>query len=194
VKVDASAHSGDEPADRRALEAIIQEHQGAIFGYLRSRLAQPADAEDLTQEVFLRWYLHRDRFEVGQKVRPWLIGIARNVLLEYLKKVQRRKEVAWTELCLHLEQLIEFRDDDDRHVEVLPHLPGCVEALGPSAQQTLRLHYHNNLSLSQIGEKLCRSPGAVKLLLFRARQALKECLSRKWEASRIETTAPRSLP
>ena len=43
------------------------------------------------------------------------LGIARNVLLEYLKKLQNRKEVAWTEFCLDLEQLVEFKDDDDRY-------------------------------------------------------------------------------
>jgi RNA polymerase sigma-70 factor, ECF subfamily len=176
---EAPATPVTEPADRLALEAVIQEHQGAVYGYLRSRLSQPADAEDLTQEVFMRWYLNRARYDVVQKVRPWLIGIARNVLLEYLKKVRHRKEVAWTELCLQLEQLIDFKDDDSRYVEVLPHLPGCLEELGTSARQALSLHYQDKLSLIQIGEKLRRSAGAVKLLMFRARQALKQCLSGK---------------
>jgi RNA polymerase sigma-70 factor, ECF subfamily len=161
------------------LKSILQEHQGAVYGYLRSRLSQPADAEDLTQEVFLRWYLTRDRFDGAQKVRPWLIGIARNVLLEHLKHLQSRKEVAWTELCLQLEQLTDFKDDDDRYLEVLPHLPGCLEELGPSARQALTLRYQLNLSLAEIAVKLERSEGAVKLLMFRARQALKQCLSSK---------------
>src|SRR5436305_898479 len=82
---EATADSVAAKADRLVLETIIQEHQGAIYGYLRSRLSQPADAEDLTQEVFLRWYQNRQRFDESQKVRPWLIGIARNVLLEHLK-------------------------------------------------------------------------------------------------------------
>jgi RNA polymerase sigma-70 factor (ECF subfamily) len=173
------ADVGAATADRIVLEAIIREHQGAVYGYLRSRLTQPADAEDLTQEVFLRWYLNRLRFDASQKVRPWLIGIARNVLLEYLKRLQHRKEVAWTELCLQLEQLIEFKDDDDGYVEVLPHLPGCLEDLGTSARQALTLRYQSNLSLAQIAEQLRRSEGAVKLLMFRARQALKQCLGGK---------------
>ncbi len=178
---EASATAVAPHADRLLLETTIREHQGAVFGYLRSRLSQSADAEDLTQEVFLRWYLNRERFDPAQKVRPWLIGIARNVLLEHLKRLQNRKEVAWTELCLQLEQLIEFKDDDDRYTEVLPHLPGCLEELGPSARQALTLRYQSDLSLAQIAEKLCRSEGAVKLLMFRARQALKECLSKKRE-------------
>src|SRR5579864_7503700 len=97
----------DREADGLALKAILGEHQGAIYGYLRSRVFQAADAENLTQEVFLRWYRNRQRFDDSRKVRPWLLGIARNVLLEHLKRVQNRKEMAWTELCLHLEQLLD---------------------------------------------------------------------------------------
>jgi RNA polymerase sigma-70 factor (ECF subfamily) len=176
---EAPADTVAAKTDRHLLESAIQEHQGAIFGYLRSRLSQPADAEDLTQEVFLRWYLNRQRFDAAQKLRPWLIGIARNVLLEHLKRLQNRKEVAWTELCLQLEQLIEFQDEDSRYTEVLPLLPGCLEELGPSARQALTLRYQSNLNLAQIAEQMRRSEGAVKLLMFRARQALKECLSGK---------------
>ncbi len=181
---EATADSVTAQAGRLALETIVQEHQGAIFGYLVSRLSQPADAEDLTQEVFLRWYLNRQRFDPSQKVRPWLIGIARNVLLEHLKRLRNRKEVAWTELCLQLEQLIAFPDDDERYVEVLPHLPGCLEELGPSARQALTLRYQANLSLAQIADQLRRSEGAVKLLTFRARQALKQCLESKTRSQR----------
>src|SRR5580704_14055335 len=154
---EATADSGTERAGRLTLETIILEHQGAIHGYLRSRLSQPADAEDLTQEVFLRWYLNQQRYDPSQKLRPWLIGIARNVLLEHLKRLQNRKEVAWTELCLQLEQLIDFNDDDGRYVQVLPHLPGCLDELGPSARQALALRYQSDLSLAQIAEQLRRS-------------------------------------
>ena len=116
--------------------------------------------------------------------RAWLLGIGRNVLLEHLKKVQNRKEVAWTELCLRLEQLIEFKDDDTRYVDVLPHLPACLESLGPSTPASARrCSIQENLSIVQIGDRLRRSVGAVKLLMFRARQALKLCSNGKCQPS-----------
>ena len=43
--------------DRAAFESLIVQHQSAVYGYLRARLLQHSDAEDLTQEVFLRFYL-----------------------------------------------------------------------------------------------------------------------------------------
>lgn len=176
-----SEHAGGDvlrASDRRGFQVLVERHQAAIYGYLRSRLMQHADAEDLTQEVFLRAYVGRARFDGSIKVRAWLVGIARNVLREYVRTTKRRKEVAWTALCLELEELgpchVEQQQD-----EILNHLPRCVSALGPSARQALELHYESKLHLAEIGEKLHRSQGAVKLLMFRARQALKRCLDSK---------------
>jgi RNA polymerase sigma-70 factor (ECF subfamily) len=51
-----------------------------------------------------------------------------------------------------------------------------LEELGQSARQALELRYGACLRLAEIGERLHRSEGAVKLLVFRARQALRKCL------------------
>ena len=168
--------------DRQAFESIVEAHQSAIFGYLRARLFQPNDAEDMTQEVFLRFYLTRARFDSTNLVRPWLLGIARNLLKEHARKLRRRKEVAWTELCLELDDALRPGAGDGQdgiYDDVLSHLPDCMESLGPSARNAIDLRYRANLRLSAIGKKLHRSEGAVKLLMFRARQALKHCLDTK---------------
>lgn len=163
--------------DRAAFAALVQRHQQAVYGYLRSQLLEQADAEDLCQEAFLRCYVGRARFDDSVLVRPWLIGIARNLLREHCRRAKRRKEVAWTELCLELEAL--SPPNDDRYDELRSHLPSCLDSLGPSAREALDLRYGANLRLSEIGEKLRRSEGAVKLLVFRARAALKHCLDGK---------------
>ena len=163
--------------DRSAFEAIVHRHQGAIYGYLRSRVLEPADAEDLSQEVFLRSYLGQARFDSSVMIRPWLIGIARNLIREHVRKTRRRKEVAWTDLCLQLEDLVDF--EDERYDEFILHLPACLSSLGQSARQALDFRYQAKLRLAEIGERLHRSEGAVKLLMFRARQALRHCLDSK---------------
>jgi RNA polymerase sigma-70 factor, ECF subfamily len=121
--------------DRAAFEAIVEAHQATVFGYLRARVFQRNDAEDLTQEVFLRFYLTRARFDSSNLVRPWLLGIARNLLKEHARKLRRRKEVAWTELCLELDDMLRpgaGEADDGMYEDVLVHLPGCLESLDPA--------------------------------------------------------------
>ena len=169
----AAAQKGDRPA----FEAIIQRHQAAVYGYLRARLLEPADAEDLCQEVFVRSYTARAHFDSPAMVRPWLIGIARNLLHERMRRVKRRKEVAWTEMCLELEKL--EPPEEDRHDEACQHLPDCLDGLGTTAREAIELQYRGSLRLAAIGGRLHRSEGAIKLLLFRARQALRMCLNGK---------------
>jgi RNA polymerase sigma-70 factor, ECF subfamily len=168
--------------DRAAFEAVVEAHQSAIFGYLRARVFQQNDAEDMTQEVFLRFYLTRAKFDSSHLVRPWLLGIARNLLREHARKLRRRNEVAWTELCLELDDMLTppaGEADQGIYDDVLVHLPECFKSLGPSAKNAIDLRYRSNLRLSAIGKKLHRSEGAVKLLMYRARQALKHCLHGK---------------
>jgi RNA polymerase sigma-70 factor, ECF subfamily len=165
-----------QKGDQDAFGEIVRRHQGSVYGFLRARLLQNSDAEDLTQETFLRAYTIRARFDSSGLVGPWLIGIARNVLREHARKGKRRREVAWTELCLELEELVE--SDDAVYDDMLAHLPVCLESLGPSARQAIDLRYSCKLRLAEIGARLRRSEGAAKLLMFRARQALKNCLER----------------
>lgn len=167
--------------DREAFTQLLAEHQRPIYGYLLARLAAPADAEDLCQEVFLRCFQGREKLPQTDSLRAWLLGIARNVLREHIRAVQRRREVAWTELCLELDELIQHESPAGN--EALDHLPVCLESLGQSAREALEMRYRSRLRLGEIGALLKRSEGAVKLLMYRARQALKNCLDRKLRAS-----------
>jgi len=89
--------------DRDAFASIVERFHGAVYGYLRARLLEPADAEDLTQEVFLRCCQGKARFDSSAMILPWLVGVVGNVLREHIRKMIRRHEVAWTELCLALD-------------------------------------------------------------------------------------------
>ena len=164
--------------DRDAFADLLAQHQKPVYGYLLARLAAPADAEDLCQEVFLRWFQGREKLPQADSLRAWLLGIARNVLREHIRAVQRRREVAWTELCLELDEMVQ-QESPDSGDEALDHLPGCLESLGRSAREALEMRYRARHRLGEIGRLLHRSEGAVKLLMYRARQALKNCLDRK---------------
>jgi RNA polymerase sigma-70 factor, ECF subfamily len=174
----ASAQRGDN----RAFAALIELYQHTVYGFLRARLIEPADVEDLCQEVFLRCYLGREKLSRAAAVGPWLIGIARNLLREHVRRVHRRKEVAWTELCLEIDALAS--EHEMHQDEALAHLPVCLESLGQSAREAIDLRYRRELRMAEIGLRLKRSEGAVKLLVHRARAALRNCLDRKMKRPR----------
>lgn len=176
---DARLLAAAQRGDHAAFTAIIERHARLVHGYLRARLTRLADADDLGQEVFLRVYTAKavPRESVGVAMRPWLIGIARNVLREHARATRRRRETAWTELCLDIEDLAGSGPrDDGTFDDVMGQLPRCLETLGPSARQALDLYYHDDLRMQDIATRFKRSEGAVKLLVHRARQAVKRCL------------------
>lgn len=174
-----------QQGDRQAFAALLAQHQQAVFGFLRARSLDFMHAEDATQEVFLRCYLQRERLHRGTTARAWLLGIARNVLLEHLRKVKRSRERAWTELCLEIDDLAAespaLQGDLNPSSDPAALLPACLQSLGQSAKESLEMHYRSGLRLQEIAIKLKRSEGAVKLLMFRARQALKHCLRARLE-------------
>lgn len=172
-----AAQQGDE----KAFTALVELYQQTVYGYLRARLFDSTDAEDLCQETFLRCYQGREKLSRAAHVGPWLIGIARNLLREHVKRISRRREVAWTELCLELDQLVQDRASSGS--EVMQTLPVCLESLGPSAKQAIDLRYRAQMRMNDIADYLRRSEGAVRLLVHRARLALKQCLESRLAVS-----------
>lgn len=166
-----------QAGERSAFAQLVERYQRVIYGYLRARIRSAVDAEDLTQEVFLRCYQARSRFDTTSLVQPWLMGIARNLLREHARRQKRNPEIVWTEICLELETQggLDSGSGDDH----LIWLPQCLGELGPSAREAIDLHYRQELKLAEIAVAQHRSEGAVKLLLHRARQALRDCLNLK---------------
>jgi RNA polymerase sigma-70 factor (ECF subfamily) len=164
-------------AAQQRLAEVISQHQEAVVAYLRARVVPVEEADDLAQEVFLRFYVARARFDQSRMIRPYLLGIARNVLREWTRRQRTRREVRWTDVCLEAE--VHLTDDASQYEEELRHLPACLKQLRAPARQAVEMHYRQQARLQEIGQALRRSVGAVKLLLFRARQALRRCLDRK---------------
>jgi RNA polymerase sigma-70 factor (ECF subfamily) len=74
---------------------------------------------------------------------------------------------------------------EDSHDEAIQRLPDCIQGLGPSARQAIDMYYGCGQRMRDMAQQLRRSEGAVKLLVHRARQALKRCL----DAARTEDLA-----
>jgi len=163
------------PHQTAPFSEVYTENYAAVHGYLRARILRSHDTEDLCQEVFLRTFRLLKRYNGSTPIKYWVLGIARNVLREFVRKVRRRKEVAWAELCLDLEETIET---ENPYEDILPLLPVCTLQLTEAARDALNLRYMVGLKLQDIAEKMGRSLGAVKVLMHRARQILRRCIQK----------------
>jgi len=154
---------------------VYSENHALVHGYLRARILRTHDTEDLCQEVFLRTFRLLKQYNGSTPIKYWVLGIARNVLREFVRRVKRRKEVAWAELCLELEDTVEA---DNPYEDILPLLPVCTMQLTESAREALNLRYMAGLKLQEISQRMDNSLGAIKVLMHRARQSLRRCIQK----------------
>lgn len=177
---DAELAAKVKGGDRAAFGQLYTRHHAVVYGYFRARVLDPHVAEDLCQEAFLRVFGAISRFDVKLRFQSWLMGICRNVLREQVRHIMRRRELGWTELCLELEGMV---DTEGLYDDVLHLVPACMAKLSEPSAQSLHWHYMGGMKVEKIAKRLGRTLGAVKVLMVRARQALKRCIKTQLQAA-----------
>jgi RNA polymerase sigma factor (sigma-70 family) len=162
-----------------AFEQLYRRHARDVYQYALAVLANPADAEDVTQTTFLNAYRAFQRGERPRKPQNWLIAIAHNVCrMRWRQAAARPREVT-------LDDAPEpVAPDEER-----PNLDEVLTALARlsfNQRSALVMRELEGRSYQEIAEVLGTSVSAVEALLFRARRRLQ--VNRK--ALGVLTTAP----
>lgn len=80
--------------DVRAFELLLSRHRGAIYAFLLRSVRDPAAAEDLFQETFLRVVQRADQFTGQSKLSTWLFTIARNLTVDHARRMRHRRHAS----------------------------------------------------------------------------------------------------
>jgi len=162
----------------RVTEALVREHQAALWRYLRVLGCSAVEAEDLAQEAFLA-LLHA-RLSAGSAggVRGWLRATARNQFFARCRQ-QRREPRLGVDLDGDLDAAVAaYERDDDGH-GYRQALRACIEALPAREREVLQLRYHEGADRSQLAQAAGVSAEGAKSLLRRIKIALRNCVHRK---------------
>lgn len=182
VKADALAAEGRDDAevarraaarDAAAWSDIFDRHWNAVFGFVRYRLRGAAEAEDIASQVFEVAYARADRFDYrGVPIEAWLIGIARNLARDHIKKLGRRG---------FEEELVEAVAPPDADgiaaLELRQDLSRAMHALTEDQQTVLSLRFLLDKSVADTAKLMNRSEDAVKNLQRRALAAMQRALA-----------------
>jgi RNA polymerase sigma-70 factor (ECF subfamily) len=150
---------------------LYESYAGRVFGYLRAQGA--IEPEDLTSEVFLRVFDRLPQFEGDEAgFRSWLFTIAHRVLIDDVRRRQRRPRTT------ALEQTIDSYTAGDVEREALANVGAewadhLLESLPPDQRAVVALRVTADLSLEQVAQILDKRVGAVKSLQHRALAALR---------------------
>ena len=155
------------------------------------------DAEDLTQEAFLKAYRSLGAFRGESKFSVWLYRIVSNVCLDHLRREGRRPSVSLSTEDEDGEEsereIPDQRLSPERLLEqklTREALQKGLRALPDEQRQILLLRELRGLSYEEIGEILTLEPGTVKSRLFRARKRLCEILRRDGNIPDVYTSNP----
>ncbi len=154
-----------------AFNPLVAHYAPRIRAYLYRMLRNREEAEDLTQETFIKAFRALNRFDAERPFKSWLYTIATNTGLNALRGQKRRG----TQVALDPE-LPATRPAKNRSGgggESGEKLELAMAALSPRAAQLITLHYHEGFSLIEAGKVLGISEGAAKAALCRARQELR---------------------
>jgi RNA polymerase sigma-70 factor (ECF subfamily) len=162
--------------DQDAYGALIKDHQAAVFNVCFRILGVRQEAEDLTQEAFLRAYQQLSHYDPERPFGPWMRTLAANLCYNHLKKSPPPR------VSLEDEQ-DQLRDDPSQGPEILLELSQenqeLFQALWklPQAHRiALELRHFQGLSYQEMAEVLDMPLNTVRSHLYRGRQQLAELL------------------
>lgn len=158
-----------------AFDALVDRHSGAVYGYLLRLTGNAHDAEDLTQDTFLKAHRGLPRFQSARAFVPWLFTIARRTALNHFRSRRPTEE-------LHPDMATAEEagapDAMAGRADLAGSLWKAARRLKPQQYEALWLHYGEGLDIEQVARVMCKTRLNIRVLLHRARQELRRRLSR----------------
>ncbi len=181
--------------DREAFGVLVDQYKDKIYNYVSRMLSDPYEAEDVTQEAFLRAYRSLPRFRGASSFHTWLYRIASNLAIDVVRKRKR------SEPTFSIDEPLE--SEEGEYERELPSEDGGPEQRATTRETRLAvrraimdlpeklrdvmiLYELQGETYEDIAEILDVPLGTVKSRLFNARNRLKENLRSLVEAGEIE--------
>ena len=173
--------------DRAAFNHIIDKYQRAVYNLCYHMLRNVLEAEDATQEVFLRAYHKLDSYDERRKFSTWLLAIASHYCLDQLKRPYRNS----VSLDDYLSECYFFGNPAAQPEAVLLNKEAITEVrhllkiLPPHYRVVVILKYWQALSYQEIAQILNTTVSAIKSKLFKARRKMAQAVKQQNDQSLV---------
>lgn len=160
--------------DDDRFDVLVDKYKNRIYGFMLNKGFEFSAAEELTQDVFIQVYRKLHSFKANAMFRTWLYGIARNISLNYINRVLKRRSKAIT--VETLEAIAVTSESPDlllSNAQSYETLLSAISNLQPDLREVLELVVFDELSYSEVADIVQIPEGTVKSKLYRARKNLR---------------------
>jgi RNA polymerase sigma-70 factor (ECF subfamily) len=173
--------SEDKTLEAKGVEAfskVVDEYQHRVYGFVKRMVPTGEDAEDITQEVFIRAFQNYERFDDRASVRTWLFRIAYNLCVDRSRKANRGLKEVSMNISSEIEEQYDVPDSRWRpdllleDSDLREKIELAISQMSEKLRSVLLLHDKEDLSYEEIAESLKIPVGTVKSRLFLARGQL----------------------
>ncbi len=159
-----------------AFNQLVRKYQEKIYWITRKMVIDHNDANDLTQNVFIKVWKNLDKFKGTAQLYTWIYRIATNECLTFLKKKRRRFFVS----VVDVENELSNKIDTSHHIdgdEIALKLEKAVLTLPDKQRLVFNMKYFEELKYQQIAEITDTSVGSLKASYHHAVKKIEEILS-----------------
>jgi len=162
--------------DAQALSELYDRYGGMVYRLILRMVRDTGTAEDLTQETFLRVWNRAAGFDSDRgAVGPWLLAVARNRAIDYLRSRGVRAEI------MELNEtenpaLFATMGGDPLHFDLARHVKRALELLTAQQREAIELAYFEGMSQTEIAARMGQPLGTVKTWMRRALEQMREAL------------------
>ncbi len=147
-------------------QTMVERYSASLYRLAYSYLSNRQDAEDVLQEVFLKFLQRRPVFPAEEQCRAWLMTVTANQCRDLLRSPWRRR----------VGELQEAQGFSAPEAETHPEVAAALRQLAPKDRAVVYLFYYEELPTKEIAAILRMTDSAVRTRLSRAREKLKDLL------------------
>lgn len=170
--------------DKTALEMLVARYIKIVYCFVYKYARNREDAEDITQEIFIKVWKNLNKFDNDKKFRPWLYEIAKNTSLDFLKK---KKAIPFSHLDSEEDYYLGRFDTIGGNTVKSPavmaeqsflvnKLSSVIKILSPKYAEIISLYHEQELNFREIAEMKGKSINTIKSRYRRALSLVKRII------------------
>ena len=167
--------------DQLAWEAIVRQHWRKVFNVAYKFVAKHDEAEDLTQEIFLKVFKSLDTFDRRANFQTWLISVSRNLCIDHYRSVRKERETINRDV--DASTLAPISRDRSAYAQLelrdrVQLLRAALDMLPPTLRTAVLMRDIQELTYQEIADRLNVPEGTVKSRINRGRTELARQIQR----------------